>query len=560
MRFTIERIRTLVLAAGVLLLAALAFFLVSAKWKSLLNRRDMPQRLARDIQQEANGFTFVHTYGAHSKFRIHASREVQMRDNRILLHQVQIDLYGEDGSRVDQIAGDTFDYDQKSGLAIAEGPVEMVLTRPPAAGAGSNGKDATATASQQIHLKTSGVTFDQHTGMVATAQRVDFTIRQGSGSAVGALYDSQNGYLTLDHAVQLTTQRGGRPVEVEAQHAEFDRGAMSCVMQEAKTEYRGGEAKAAQAKILFRADGTAEQLDATGGFALENATGGRLTAPTAEMVFSEHSEPESGRLEGGVTMDSVTADRTMHGSSPTAVLAFRKDGHLRQAHLERGVSIASEETSGAGEGQDVTQRVTKTWRSPVADVEFEDAGNGRMEVESIHGTGGVVITSESRHGDGAALPSKMTADEVTGTFGEGSALQELTGTGHAGIEETTAKGARQTASGDRLEVSFVPAAKDRNEKGREQGSAKAGSKGAGKQGAKGQASEGANGARMAGAADVQSAELDGQVVLFEQPAAKPGSQELPAPIRATAGKAVYEGTGQWLHLTVNPRVEDGGLM
>ena len=30
-------------------------------------------------------------------------------------------------------------------------------------------------------------------------------------------------------------------------------------------------------------------------------------------------------------------------------------------------------------------------------------------------------------------------------------------------------------------------------------------------------------------------------------------------MRATAGHAVYEGAGEWLHLTQSPRVEDGGL-
>ena len=30
-------------------------------------------------------------------------------------------------------------------------------------------------------------------------------------------------------------------------------------------------------------------------------------------------------------------------------------------------------------------------------------------------------------------------------------------------------------------------------------------------------------------------------------------------MHAWAGKAVYEGTGEWLHLTLSPRVEDGGM-
>jgi lipopolysaccharide export system protein LptA len=70
---------------------------------------------------------------------------------------------------------------------------------------------------------------------------------------------------------------------------------------------------------------------------------------------------------------------------------------------------------------------------------------------------------------------------------------------------------------------------------------------------------------------VQSAELDGNVVLFEQPARpsdkdlspgtpaqKPGAQPQ-SPLRATAGKAVYEGQGEWLHLTMSPRVVNGGM-
>src|ERR1019366_6593859 len=50
----------------------------------------------------------------------------------------------------------------------------------------------------------------------------------------------------------------------------------------------------------------------------------------------------------------------------------------------------------------------------------------------------------------------------------------------------------------------------------------------------------------------------GHVVLVQQPAAKPGQQAEPS-MRATAGRAAYEGAGTWLRLTVGPRVEDGGL-
>ena len=465
----------MVLIAGVLLLAAMGVFLVRAKWKNLVTGHDLPQRLARNIEQEAKEFTFVHAYGTHSQFKIHASREVQLRDNRVQLHDVQIELYGQDGS-VEQITGDTFDYDQKSGLAIAEGPVEMVLTRPvaaPATGAKSKETATSADLSRQIHLETSGVTFDQDSGMVATAKRVDFTTAQGSGSAVGAMFDSQNGYLTLDHAVEMKMNRGGEPVGIEAQHAECDRNAQACTLRAAKVDYRGGEATAAQAKIDFRIDGTAQQLDATGGFTAETATGGHLAAPTAEMDFNQQNQPLQGHLEGGVTMDSMNGGQSMHGSAPAAELAFTAQGQLRQARFEQGVVFNTEVTNPASAGYADALDVKRTWRSPQADVNFHEADGGRVELESLHGTGGVVVTSESRKGAGAAAPAKMTADQVTGAFAPGSVLESLTGVGHASIEEATATGGRETGTGDRLAAYFAPQTAENRIRGQGSGIRKA---------------------------------------------------------------------------------------
>ena len=58
--------------------------------------------------------------------------------------------------------------------------------------------------------------------------------------------------------------------------------------------------------------------------------------------------------------------------------------------------------------------------------------------------------------------------------------------------------------------------------------------------------------------EIQSAVIEGHVVLTRS--RLPGrARRAEAPMRATAGRAVYEGVGEWLHLTLSPRVEDGGL-
>ncbi len=166
---------------------------------------------------------------------------------------------------------------------------------------------------------------------------------------MGATYDSQKGVLVLDKAVELTTRRGAEPVQIHAQHAEFERDSRVCLLHTATAVYRGGEAQAGDAKILFRDDGSAVRLDATNGFTLATATGGHVNAPTGQMDFDEHNQPRHGHLEGGVTMDSTSESggrrRQMHGTAPTAELEFNVQGKLRHAHLERGVAMDSEEQS-----------------------------------------------------------------------------------------------------------------------------------------------------------------------------------------------------------------------
>ena len=552
MQVTIERLRTIVLVAGILLLVALGAFLAVAKLRHTFNIKELPKRLGIDIQQEANGVTYSHSLGAHSQYKIHASKEVQLKQGMVQLHDVKIELFGEDGSRVDRISGDEFEYDPKSGKASAAGPVEITLMRPGVAPAIApkvipdqvvDGKviskplasAAETAAAGEIHVKTSGLVFDWNSGITTTSQHVDFSVAQGAGSSMGATYDSQKGVLVLDHQVELTTRRGGEPVAIHAQHAEFVRDNLTCQMQGASADYRGGLVTASEATILFRADGSAVRIDVTKGFALATQAGGHLTAPTGLLEFDEHNQPRHGHLEGGVRMDSVNGNRQINGSSPAMELAFNQKGELSMAHLERGVEIHSEQLSQAAANQKtgrpaVTVRLSRTWRSPAADVAFREAGPGKVEPASIHGTGGVVVTGESQRGKAAPVPTRLAADELTGEFGPNSALTAIIGAGHASIEQTTAPGDRQTANGDRLEAHF-------DAETNAAGSAKIG---------------------QGGEAQIQSAVLDGHVVLVEQSAAKPGAQPQP-PMRATSGRAVYEGSGEWLHLTQSPRVQDGGI-
>jgi lipopolysaccharide export system protein LptA len=546
MRFTIERLRTLVVVAAVLLVIALGVFLGIGRFKNRFIRKDLPQKLGLNIQEEANGLVVSHEVRGHMVYKIRASKQAQLkRDGKVFikLHDVTIELYAADGSRVDRIAGDEFEYDPSKGLARALGPVEITLTKPTVAPAiapkasanqalsikpktGSLAAAAQTAAQGEIHIKTSGLVFDRNSGEASTDEKVEFSLTQGSGSAMGAKYDSHDGLLILDHAVQLDVQRGADPVALSAQHAVFQRDDQVCEMLVATVHYRNDISNAQRAKVYFRDDGSAERLEATKGFSLATTTGGRLTAPTGTLQFDDHSQPTHGHLQDGVAIDSEKNGRHIHGTSPTMELVFAGQGELRSAHLERGVEIVSDEENTSNKG---ALRVHRKWNSPVADVAFRNAGKSKVELASIHGTGGVTVEAVSQRGNAPAAPETMSADEVTGEFGPNGSLTKMTGRGHTRIAETTATGTRQTTSGDVL-VARMKAPGDAKPSARN-----------------GNAAE----------TQIESATVDGNVVLTQQRPPKAGSAQ--PEMRATAGHADYDSAGQLLHLTGSPRVTDGGL-
>ncbi len=532
--------------AGVLLVIALGVFLGTARFRNRFIRKDLPQKLGLNIQEEANGFVYTHEVRGHVLYKIRASKQIQLkRDNQVFLqlHDVNIELYAEDGSRVDRIAGNEFEYDPKSGIAKAVGPVEITLMKPTVAPAiapkatanqaltpkqknSSLASAAHNAASGEIQVKTSGLIFDRNTGQASTVEKVEFALTEGGGSAMGAKYDSHDGLLVLDHAVQLKVQRGTDPVSLSAQHAVFERDDQVCDLVAALVSYRKEVSSAAEAKVYFRDDGSAEHLLASKGFQLVTSTGGRLGAPTGTLDFDEHNQPMRGHLQGGVTIDSNDKGRKIHGTSPTMDLAFASQGVLRSVHLERGVQIESDDDAQSAHGPLHTHRV---WMSPVADIAFRNAGKGKVEPATIHGIGGVSVAATSQRGNGPATPEKLTADDVTGEFGANGVLTKLIGRGHTQIAETTTSGAQETMSGDALEAHLAAAGKAK-ESGRS-----------------------ATGEEM----QIETATVEGNVVLTEQPPAKAGVAQ--AVLRATAGHADYENAGQWLHLTESPHVTDGGL-
>jgi len=189
-------------AAVALLLACLtAGVYLKRGWQRIRERRLAPPAAPVNVEKQSSGLTFSKMDGPRKIFTVEASKSTDFKDKGAsLLENVKVTMFGKTGERHDTIHTQSCQYGKGSGGVTCNGDVEIDLES--AADADRRSKDP-AMQPQIVHVKTRGVIFDQGSGRAKTDQPVTFTFPSGSGDAVGAEYDSEEGTLRLLQNVRL---------------------------------------------------------------------------------------------------------------------------------------------------------------------------------------------------------------------------------------------------------------------------------------------------------------------------------------------------------------------
>ena len=214
-----------------------------AKWRVDSALQQVKEKIGVEIKQSAQGFSISKSVAGRTLFKIQASKAVQYREGEHAeLHDVNITLYGEDSSRFDQIYGSDFEYDPQSGEVSAKGDVQIDLQANPE-GLAHADQALPKELKNPIHLKTSGLVFNQKTGNAYTKQKIEFRIPQAEGSAMGATYDANTGVLRLQSEVMavIPGKDSGKDYRGQrlAQQAAGDCGAGTASGRERQREVRG---------------------------------------------------------------------------------------------------------------------------------------------------------------------------------------------------------------------------------------------------------------------------------------------------------------------------------
>jgi len=450
MPLPVTRLRRWFAAAAILLVAIVAGMYLYARWRLRNAVREVPQKIAIEVQQTAEGFSISKSEEGRTFFTVSASKAVQFKKGgRAELHDVKIVVYGKDSSRFDQIAGSDFEYDPASGDITATGLVQIDLGGNPQ-GAKLADQAPPVELKDPVHLEASGLVFNRNSGNAAVQGRIQFNTPQASGSAMGIQYVARTGTLSLLSAVAIKVHNP-QQVDLMAERAFITKRPRQIALVRPHINRQGQRLSSDKAELFLRDDNTVDRVLAEGDVQaeLQGASAGRTRADRAELLLTSSRNLLSTAIFSGNVQLAAQGEQPVDASAGRVTLHFAGKQVLQTVHAEEGVKLAQKKT-GAGTasaqpGASDTQDVEMT--APVMDFIVKDGH--RLERAETSGPPQIVITQAGLH-----QTTVVTAGKFDLGFNEQNRLASLQGAPEAKIVTSVPGQPDRVSTSQTLDVAF----------------------------------------------------------------------------------------------------------
>ena len=484
MPLPVYRLRRILAATAVLLTALVAGMYFYARSRATNVLKTIPSKIGYDIKQTAHGFQFSKSDGQRTLFTVEASDLKQFKlDGNAELHNVNIVVYGRDSSRYDQISGDDFAYNQKTGDVTAMGDVSIDLVANPA-GLSSPDQSTPKELKNPIHLKTRDLIFNKNTGNAWTDSRVEFRTPQASGSAVGIKYDGKSNELTLASQIHLELS-GPHAAIIEAKHGMITNEPRQIVLDQPRLTRQSGNVQADQATFHLGPENHVENIVATGDVRLEARTvpaKASARAASHHVTTSQTSTDQqipaemrgrsdraeflfvpgedllrTGNLSGQVHFEQ-TGPRSMQGEAGRVVLDFAGQNELQKVHALENARLVQKQAD--------TNTSVKTTSSAqdfdlaASAIDFKVAEGRVLEQAVTSGAAQITLTQASGSKSPAATQrTVVTAGKFTADFSRSDGSSHLTsihGAPNARIVSSTTGQPDRISTSDAVDATFLP--------------------------------------------------------------------------------------------------------
>jgi lipopolysaccharide export system protein LptA len=417
MPLRVYRLRRLLAAIAILLTLAVAGMYFYARSKATNAIKKIPAKIGYNIKQTAEGFQFSKSDGKRTLFTVQASnlKEFKLNGNAEL-HNVSIVLYGHDSSRFDQIYGDDFAYNQKTGDVTAKGEVLIDLVANPA-GLESPDQSAPKDLKNPIHLKTRDLVFNKDSGNAWTDARVEFRTPQASGWAVGVKYAGKTNTLTLASQIHIELS-GPEGAVIEAKHGIITNEPREIVLEGPQLTRPSGTVRANEATFYLGRENHVERVLATGDVATEMRTvssrsdsGSKSAEIHGRADQAEFSLPggqdllRSATLSGKVYFEQVGAE-DITGQAGRVIFDFAGENQLQKIHAIDGARLSQKTARASGPVDKNNSPQNFDLTAPA--IDFTVAGGRVLKQASTSGAARITITQAQDCNPAAAQPGQQT--------------------------------------------------------------------------------------------------------------------------------------------------------
>ena len=455
-----------------------------------VEQRNAPPAAPIDVERQSTALTFSKGEGIRTIFTVEASKSTDFKGlNASDLEGVKVTIFGKDGDRHDTLDTHTCRYSKDSGNFDCQGDVEIVLMSKAEWDSAAGKPDVPGANPRSVpgamKVETKGMLFNRASGEARTDKEVHFTFANGSGQAVGATYNSDQGTLQLLHDVQLkldqpqppsaqsksappkpsTTTK--EPVDVSGSRLDFQRDSGTMYLSgpaEAKTH---SERLTASAFLLeldnnIRAKRlTAKRIGqaALPEFTAAHGTGHqRIAAEEIAANFSPQGWVTHAEANRQVSGEAIKGAQTQNVKAQNAAMEMVAGQNAPQLLILKGGVDARTSAQAPGSSTRDNRKLTTdelriafAAKSKGPGTRLQNArtpGPGRLEWNDAgHDSATSAATSSAATAAGGkAAQTILQANQLNMDFDSGGAASRLDAKGNVQTERLVAGGNRQTAT------------------------------------------------------------------------------------------------------------------
>jgi lipopolysaccharide export system protein LptA len=312
----------LFLLAAVIAIVVAGYYLQQQRNRLLAPAKPLP--LPIELNSLAKNWTWSHSTKDRPQVEARAGNFRQIRESsRFELDDVELRIFSQAGDSYDLVRSSKAQFDQPAERLYSEGEVTITLALP-AHGPPEPGRRYT-------EIRTSGLTYDNKSGVSETDRPVSFRFEDGAGRSTGALYDSANRYLWMKRDAEVTSGE----VRIRAGEMHYREAENKIELRPWSRLDRGGQSVEAGPATLHLESGVVTRIEAEHGTGRDLRPGREVEFRSAwmEVLFNPQRTVESAKGLGGAEVVSRTASGVTKMSGQRVDLEFHTPPGASESQL-----------------------------------------------------------------------------------------------------------------------------------------------------------------------------------------------------------------------------------